>query len=303
MRRRALAVFALLAMAALAGCADPVGSLRMESVDDAELADRASHEVDTSDLPAEASEQVRRRGIVRRVIENGSLNVTTPGPPIDAELPYEYRGAYYDLSHEQIDTRSGVKTEIGIDHNATDPAGPVVALADLPAADREKIEPVLGIGPQTYRPGPEVGTHVAYSDHTAADSTLLAHAGGSMVVVHEGEEYALTIEETSEATLDVYRYEATKRAENAASYAEQLQSEYAFSLSGMSNEEASVVEDALDGSYYAESTDDDGFAALVERFRDRDGIRKDEYGGDFLVRYDGRLYWAEMDYGAFVDDS
>lgn len=288
-------------MAALAGCADPAGSLRMEPVDDDGLAERASNDVDTSDLPAEASREIRTRETVRRVIENGSLNVTTPGPPIDAELPYEYRGAYYDLSHEQVDTRSGVKTEIEVDFNATSPEGPEVAFADLPAADREKLEPTLGDGPRMYRPGPEIGVHVTYPDPAAANSTLLSHAGGSMILVHEGEEYALAIEETSEATLGVYRYEVTQRAGSAEAYAEELKDEYAFSLSGLSDGEASVVEEALDGSYYAESTDDDGFAALVERFRGRDGIRKDEYGGDFLVRYDGQLYFVEMEYGAFVD--
>lgn len=288
-------------MAALAGCADPAGSLRMEPVDDDGLADRVSNDVETNDLPAEAFQEIRTRETVRRVIENGSLNVTTPSPPIDAELPYEHRGAYHDLSYEQVGTRTGVETEIGIEFNASDLEGPEVAFGDLPGADREKLEPVLASDPTTGGPAPEIRTRVTYPDPAAANSTLLSHAGGPMVVVHEGEEYALTIGETTEATLGVYRYEATQRAGSAEAYAGQLRDEYAFSLSGVSDGEASVLEEALDGSYYAESSDDDGFAALVERFRDRDGIRKDEYGGDFLVRYDGQLYFVEMNYGAFVD--
>jgi len=303
MRRRTLATLALLAMAALTGCADPAGSLRMEPVDDAGLVDRASHEASAGDLPADLAREIRKRETVRRAIENGSLNVTAARPRIDTELPYEYRGAYYDLTDEQVGTRPGVVTEVEIDHNATDPGGLEVTFAALPAADRERLESALARDPRALGPGPEVGIHVTYSDAAATNSTLLSHADGSIVVVRGGDEYALTVGETSEATLGVYRYEATLRAENATAYAEHLRDAYAFRLSGLSGAEESVVEEALDGSYYAESTDDEGFAALVERFHDRDGVRKDEYGGDFIVRYEGRLYWVEIEYGAFVDDA
>lgn len=302
MRRRTLAALALLAMAALAGCADPAGSLRMVPVDDAEMADRASHEASAGDRPADLAREIRTRERVRRAIENGTLNVTAARPPIDDELPYEYRGAYYDLSSERVGTRPAVETEVEIDHNATDPGGPRVAFTELSAADRERIEPAITRESRTDRPGPEVEAHLTYPDPAAASSTLLAHAGGSVVVVHGGEEYALTIGETSEATLGVYRYEATLAAANATAYAEQLRDGYAFTLSGLSEAEASVVEEAAGGSYYAGSTDDEGFAALVERFRDREGVRRSEYGGEFIVRYGDRVYWAEMEYGAFVDE-
>jgi hypothetical protein len=301
MRRGTLAALALLAMAALAGCADPAGSLRMDPVNDTELAERASHPTDASDLPADLAREMRDRETARNVIENGTLNVTATRPPIEAELPYRYRGEYYDLPYERVGGRAGVATDVEIDFDPTDPEGPTVAFADLPAADRERLESVLASGPRAYRPGSEVGTRVTYAEAAAANSTVLSHAGASMVVVYEGEEYALTVEESEDTTLGVYRYEATLRAESTEAYAEALKSEHAFTPSGLSDEEASVVEEALDGSYYAESTDDEGFAGLVDRFRDREGIRKDEYSGEFLVRYEGRLYWVEMVYGTFVD--
>jgi hypothetical protein len=31
-------------------------------------------------------------------------------------------------------------------------------------------------------------------------------------------------------------------------------------------------------------------------------VTGDEYGGSYLVRYDGQRYWAEIDYGQFVSD-
>jgi hypothetical protein len=288
-------------MAALAGCADPAGSLRMDPVNDTELADRASHPTDVSDLPADLAREMSDREVARDVIENGSLTVTGQRPPIEAELPYRHRGEYYDLSYRRVGERAGVETDVEIDYNATDPGGPVVAFADLPATDRERLKPAFASDPRIHRPGPEVGTHVTYTDDAAANSTVLSHAGGSVVVVYEGEEYALTVGETSEATINVYRYEATLRAESTEIYAEELKTEYAFTPSGLSEAEESVVTAALDGSYYAESTDDEGFAALVERFRDREGIRKDEYSGEFLVWYESRLYWVDMDYGTFVD--
>jgi len=302
-RRRTLVALALLAMAALAGCAEPAGTLRIEPVNDTELAELASHPTNASDVPPDAYHEIRERGIARRAIENGSVSVTTVRPPIDAAKPYEYRGAYYDLSYEQVGAQPGVETEVEIDYNETEPEGPRVAFSELSAADREKLGPTLDTDPRVFRSGAEIGARVTYAEPAAANSTLLSHAGGPVVVVHESEEYALTVAETRDTTLEIYRYEATQRAGSAEAYAEDLRDEYAFTLSGLSDAEASIVEEALDGSYYADDTDDEGFAALVDRFRDRDGIRKDEYSGDFLVRYEGGLYWVEMDYGAFMDDT
>lgn len=295
--RRALAAAALLLMLGLAGCVDAAGSIRMQPVNDTALADRASHPVSDGEFyPA-----IRQQTVARRAIENGSVTIADVRVPARTDLPYRLEGRYYNLSSERVGTRPGMETAIGIDYNATNPNGTRLAFSDLSGADRRTLGPLLDIDPPFRESGPEVEFPLAYPRPAVANSTLFAHAGESLVVAYHGAEYGITIRDGRETTLDTYRYRATLRAESTRAYAQELKRTYEFDLAGLNESERSVIESALDDSYYAESTDDTGFAALVDRFRGKEAIKSDEYSGTWLARYDGQLYWVEMDYGQFVE--
>jgi len=304
-RRRALLAVVVVAMVALAGCADAAGSLRMTPVDDAELVDRASRPTTGADrYPA-----IDRQRVARRVIENAPVNasgtatanVTAPRPPVSTDLPHEYRGTYYELSYEAVDTQPGVATLVSIDYNATDPNGTRIAFADLSPADRRKLRPRLANPPATRRSGPDADVLLAYERPAARNSTLLAHAGGSVVIVDGRTEYALRVRETKEEPLRTFRYDVTRVAGSPAVYADRLRAEYAFALDGLTDAERDTVEAARGDAYYAESTDDEAFGALVDRFRRHRAVERDGSSGSWLVRYEGRLYWAELRYGAFAE--
>lgn len=297
-RRLILAAVAVLAALALAGCADAAGSVRMQPVNDTALADRASEETTGAGFyPA-----IDRQRTARQVIANGSGTVVDHRPPLASSLPYEYRGRYYNLSYEVVDSQSGVQTMVRVDYNATDPNGTRLAFDELSAADRAKLRPMFENPPDFRREGPEGELALDYVESAAGSSTLLDHEDEQVVVAYDGREYAVGVAGTREVTLDTYRYEATRVAESPETYADALTRRYGFTLSNLNENETAVVESALDDSYYADSTDDAGFDALVDRFLAHPAVERDDNSGHWIVRYEGQRYWVELRFGAFLED-
>lgn len=298
MNRRVLAALGLLAVLLLAGCAEPAGSLRMEPVEDTELAEKASRPTTGGqDYPA-----VRQQQVVTRAIENGSVTVLDVRDPVNTGLAFEHEDAYYEITHEEVGTREGAETVVGVDYNATEPEGTRIDFADLSAADRRLLGPMLAAEPRELEPGAESRFPLAYTRQEVNDSVLLIYTGESVVISYRGTDYEVSVGRATRGPLQVHRYEATRIAGSAEAFAATLTERYAFTLSGLSDGEESIVESALGDSYYAEDTDDEGFATLVERFRRHEAIENDGGSGNWLVRYDGQLYWVDLYYGAFVAD-
>ncbi len=294
-------VFPLLAVVlsvVLAGCAHPAGSLQMEPVDDTTLAEHASYETSGADLYP----RIDQERTARQIIENGSLTIPGPRPPVSTDLPYEYNGAYYNLSYDNVGEKPGASTLLHVDYNATDPEGTDVAFAELSAADREKLGQLLDNPPSYIRDGPDADVLLSYPEPSDEESVILQHAEETLIVTYEGSEYVISTDRVQDEVLDIYQYEATPVAESTEAYADDLRRDYQFTLSNLDEGETDVVETAIDDGYYAESTSDESFDSLAETFRQHRAIEGDEYWGSWLVQYDGQLYWAEMEFGAFVGD-
>lgn len=296
-RRLPVAVALLAVLLALAGCAHPSGSISMRAVDDAGLAEEASREVPDP----EDRRPGRDTGVVERAIESGSATTVGLRPPVESGLPFRHGGRFYNLSGSVVETTPGYRAGIEIDYNASSVEGNVVDYEDLPAVDRQRLAPLVNSPREGRKPGYDIGVGVTYSE-SEAESSVLVPDQQYDAVRYQGETYPIGVEEPERVELKRYRYEATVVAETPGAYGSYLREEYEFRLSGLSDAERTVVEEALNSTYYADSTDDEGFAALVERFQDRRAVTADEFRGSFVVRYDGRLYWVEMDYGAFVTD-
>ncbi|ELZ25477.1 hypothetical protein C475_10614 [Halosimplex carlsbadense 2-9-1] len=295
-RRLAVATLLVALAAAAAGCGSYAGSLSMTAVDDAGLAERASYDLGDDD----PFETVEAR-IVRAAVENGSTTRNASREFVRAGRAYRYDGAYYNVSYEVVGTVPGYGGGIRIDYNTTDFGGEAVAYEDLPAVDRRALEPLFA-GPREDREeGFDFGFPVAYTQREAGRSVLVPGQRYG-AVVYEGETYRIATDGVERDSLRTFRYEATRVADSATAFAADLTDRYAFSLSGLSDAEREVVESATGGSYTAESVDDEGFAGVVERFRAQEAVRDEGGNGDWLVRYDGGLYWAELDYGGFLTD-
>jgi hypothetical protein len=172
---------------------------------------------------------------------------------------------------------------------------------DLPAVDRRRLAPLMDTTREGRDPGYDIGVGVTYSE-TEVDSSVLVPDQRYDAVRYQGETFPIDVEGPERVELKRYRYDATPVADSPEAYGSSLREEYAVPLSGLSEAERGVVEESINSTYYADSTDDEGFGSLVERFQSRRAVRSDEFGGSWVVRYDGRVYWVEMDYGAFVTD-
>jgi len=294
---------ALALMLALAGCIDAAGRLQMTKVDDAGLTEQAS-------IPATGGDhyhQVAGRRIARHAIENGSTNVTVGdrSRSVRTEFPYEYEGAYYNVSRRVVDSRRGTGTWLEIDHNGTDENGTRFAFADLSPADRRQLGPALSFDPPRLEPGPDSHVPVAYTPPERNGSVLLDHDGERITVVRDGREYGVRVRLADTVTVETHRYDVELTANDTEEYATTLKREYAFTLRSEDLDEAEreVVEEAIgSGTYYAEDTSDGGFDALVDRFLGHRAVQRDDYSGYWAVRYEGQLYWADLDYGEFVTE-
>jgi len=293
-----LAVVSLLL--GLAGCS-AAGSISMEPVDDGELAQRAS-----VDLPGARGPPGVDRDVARRAVENGTATTAGERPPVDTDRVYRHRGAFYRLSTTVVGSEPGRAVDYRLNVSVTEAdaeaAGWTVVDYDaLPSVDRESLAPIVTTDVPASADRDEVNFAVVYREPEFEASRLVT--GEVDAVRHDGDLYRLAVRDRENRTLDVYRYEATTVAESAEAYARQLRDEYEFELSGLSDAERSVVEEATDGAYYAEDDDDEGFGALVDRFRSREAVNGGDTDGNYVVRYDGQLYWVEMRFGAFVDDA
>jgi hypothetical protein len=291
-RRRALAVGGLLLLVVLAGCS-AAGSLEMQSAaDDTTLAERTSRS-----LPQDTDEPRPERRTVRRAIENGSTTTNGQDPPVDPGRPFAHEGRYYNLSWSVVDRRPGTSVRVGVDYNGTAPSDATVDYEDLAARDRELLAGVFPPQRDHLREGPDIGTAGTYNETERDRSVLLA--GEYEAVRYEGETYPVIVEGTESVTIKTYRYTSTLVASSSAEYAGQLRSTYLFTLSGLSDAERTVVEEAINDTYYADSSDDEAFRAVLETFWRHEAIQRNEYRGTWLVYYDGKTYLAKLSYEGF----
>jgi len=278
-RRQVLAGAAGALSATLAGCADPTAVLIMTEVSDERIAERAS---------VSPPDQASRR-IVRTAAENGSATASGTRPPLDVDDPIAFDGAYYELSRSETRIGEELRVTINVDPGSSAPDAATIAFADLPEPDRELFGRI--VPPPEGREG-VVGASAIYDDADREASVLVPKAEYG-AVERDGERFPFEVVGRDEVDAYEYRYEATRVAEDAAAFAERIRSAHLFELSGLSDAEREIVEEAIDGGYYDGSVSD-AFSSLAERFRDHDAVEPSDWGGEFLVRYDGTDYWADL---------
>jgi hypothetical protein len=59
------------------------------------------------------------------------------------------------------------------------------------------------------------------------------------------------------------------------------------------------VNEVIDSVYYAEDTDEESFRSIMDQFSAESAIEADHYDGTWPVRYDGKVYIAELLLGGF----
>ena len=295
MDRRTLVALGLVALlAATAGCSTQ-GSLGMEPADNETLVEAASFD-------DERLEPWTERALLDRVLANGTATAAGTEPPLDRDRSVRRDGGFYNVSHTATGTRPGYEVTIPVDYNASSVSGAVAAFQDLPAVDRTALEPLLSrpeLLDGRLEPGYDLAIQTAYTESEAGESALVPNRTYD-AVRYEGETYPVGTEATAER-LTVYRYESALVAETVADYAAVLRDRHAFALSNLSADERDIVEAALDDTNRIDDDDSEAFESLVDRFRDYRPLADDGDRGTFVVRYDGQLYVAELDFGSYAD--
>lgn len=290
-RRKVFGVGGLIVLVLLTGCS-AAGSLNMEPATNNSVAEQASRPV-----PETADEPIDIGRTVQSAIENGSARVRSQAERLEPGLPFRSDGRYYNVTSLVIDRQSGTFYRLGIDYNGTAPDTATVAYANLSARDRTLLDAVLPPKGVKDRPGPDWHFDATYTASEHNQSVLLSD--GIDAVRYEGEVYPITVSERKPITIPTRQYTATVVANSTVGYAQQLRSNYVFTLGELSNPERSVVTEAINDTYYAESDSDDAFEAVLDRFTQQTAIQRNEYRGMWLVRYDGTVYLAELSYENF----
>jgi len=280
-RRGFLALTATGVAAFLTGCADPQAVLILNEATDEELADTA-REMGSDEEEAE---------VVREAVEgNGTYVGSGRVPPMRMEgsQPILYDGRYYDVQMESETVSEDVEYILRVKYVGDDPIEGETEYDALPEADRDALSEVF---PADETDAFEETTSHLYTEEERDESVLVG--SGAQTVVAGGVRYTVETErgETIDRRKYVYGFEEV--ADSRDEYVSWMREEFPFVLNDMSEAERAVVEEAIDGGYY-EGGVNDAFASLVERFRDHRAIRSDEWGGEWLVEYDGTVYIAEL---------
>jgi len=278
-RRQLLAGAAGVLSVALAGCADPRAVLTMTAVSDEAIAERAS-------VSPPGRESAR---IVRSAAENGSATASGTRPPLDVDRSIAFDGAYYDLSRSETRIGDRLRVTVNVDPGERAPDAATIVFEELSEADRELLGRL--VPPPEGREG-AVGASAIYDDADREASVLVPEAEYG-AVERDGERFPFEVLGSDEVAAYEYRYEATRVAEDAAAFADRVRSAHLFELAGLSDAEREIVDEAIDSGYY-EGSVSDAFSALAERFRARDAVEPSDWGGEFLVRYRGTDYWADL---------
>ncbi|MGM0591967.1 MAG: hypothetical protein ACQETI_10140, partial [Halobacteriota archaeon] len=192
-RRRFLCTATAFLGTTLAGCAGPAASLRLTTVTDAELADRASDDL----ADPEAS-------VMREVVENGSATVTEPDPRPTTDRPLSFEGRYYTLSSTVVDSETRQAYGVELDANPEATGGESVDLRNLPASDREVLrELVEQAAEASQNDGFDVARVRVYTDAEEAESRLVPDPDFEFVVV-DGNAYRVGVERRREVVIHTY---------------------------------------------------------------------------------------------------
>lgn len=316
MRRRTVLASAVMALpTVVAGCSDlavsgqddtpgpdteahgaqiPAARLDMDPVDDADIGRRHARFVEQYNT--------KRRLVIERAVENGSTTVDAEFPPARGEKPSVYDGSVYRISYRVKNERPATRYFWDLEPTEESSDAESVRFEDLPRLDREKFRLVgLADGAVGERTPLNVGMTFKYANADRDKSVLVPTPEHPVITWTSGRRagFSVTDSNTKNATLKTYRYTAEQLAPTVAAYGQKLRERYTFELSGLSDAERDIVEQATDRHGYTVErgqSPPDAFRSLADKFRQQEAVEDHRKGvtGAYLVTYDEPLYWTKL---------
>lgn len=277
-RRQFLASGTALLSVAVAGCGHPSVVLDMEAATADDIADEVSTSVDPG------SEE---HTVVSAAVENGSATRTGRYELFDRTDAVRFEGAFYEVSETRLESSEVTVYEVLLDFDPDETTAELGAVEydDLPEADRQRLDPILSEEPPQNQDGYDVGVDYG-SAEDVGDGSVFVPERQYDVLVYEGERYRVAVNSRTAPEAE-YRYEVTEVAAGVEAFADRVRAAYLFALEGLSENERAVVEEAIDGGYF---DDDEAFRSVVDRIRDHEGLRVDDFYGTWLLAYEGAEY-------------
>ncbi|ELY81538.1 hypothetical protein [Natrinema pallidum] len=277
-RRQLLASGTLCLAIPIAGCGHPAVVLDMDEATADEIADAVS-------ITAEPGSE--EDTLVSAAIENGSAVRRGRSELFDRADTVRIDDSFYDISETRLGSEPVTVYEVRIDFDPADAATELGAIDydDLPDADRQRLAPIVSAADPPTQDGDDMG--VDYG--TAADignESVFVPTQRYDIVVHDGSRYRVTVDSRTASETE-YRYEVTEVVSGVEPFADRVRAQYLFTLTGLSDAERAVVEEAINEGYFE---DDDAFRSVVDRIREHESIREDEFYGTWLLEYDGVEY-------------
>ncbi|WP_435062873.1 hypothetical protein [Halobaculum sp. EA56] len=319
-RRSFLATTATLAAAAAGGCtgcaASPTASLRMTAETDAGLAREALHTFGADAGDGAEAEPDPAGDLAVRVVEEGAATTEGTDVPLPTDRPVVVAGeGVYRFAAERVDSREVrsfpvTVNPIRVDKGEETP-GPAdrIRFADLPAVDRAQFRELGFVDERPFG----IGTSLSYRPAAVEESVLVPEPKYPVIVWPDG---PARIEVDGGSTYTVYTYELTaERIDSVAAFGADVRERFGFSLAVLPREEREILDAAVDPETPAPDGDDysgyhvaadeepsESFRSLVDRFRARDPVRFEwepdraawRASGEYVVRYDGAVYWADL---------
>jgi hypothetical protein len=283
-RRQFLASGAALLSVALAGCAHPDVVLDLNEATATDVADEVSVAADPgSDEYA----------VVSSAVENDSATRRGRYDLFDSSDTVQFEGAFYDVSETRLESSEVTVYEVMLDFDPEDTTGDIgeIEYDDLPAADRERLAKIISKDPPSSNDGYDVGVSYGSAEEVGNSSVFVPERQYD-VVVHDGDRIRVAVNSRS-ASEASYRYEATRVAPDVDAFADQVRDRYLFVLSGLSDAERAVVEEAIDGAYFE---DDDAFRSVTNRIKEHEGITEEDFYGTWLLEYEGTEYLTHVEW-------
>ncbi|GCF13149.1 hypothetical protein Harman_10840 [Haloarcula mannanilytica] len=283
-RRQFLASGTALLSVAVAGCGHPSVVLDMDDATAADIAD----EVAMSPEPDSAE-----HAVVSSAAENGSSTRRGRSDLFDRTDTVRIGDHFYEVSETRLSSSEVTVYDVRIDFDPADSTAELgeITYEELPAADRQRLDQILSDDDPPSQDGYDVGVGYGTAEEVG-DGSVFVPEQQYDIIVHDGDRYR--VEVNSRTTTETeYRYEVTAVASGVDSFADRIRDQYLFTLSGLSDAEREVVEEAIDGGYFE---DDEAFQSVTDRIRDHEGIEVTDSYGTWLIEYEQTEYLTYVEW-------
>lgn len=207
-----------------------------------------------------------------------------------------YEGSVYRISYEIVDERPATQYFWRFEPADDGPDDETVRFEDLPEQDRERFR-WAGLADGADDESGVTGGAFTYADGQRETSALVPAPDRPIIVWGPDRRVRFTVTKANDedATLRTYRYRPEQLASSVEAYGGHLREQYAFELSGLSEDERAIVDQATQKNGFAVHAGGqvpDAFESVAQRFSEEAAIESYIGGnaGDYLASYEGEVH-------------